>query len=296
MFEKIYIEISNVCNLKCKFCPEVIRENKLLSVEDFTRFAQEVKPLTKQVCLHLMGEPLAHPQFSEIMEICEKLNLRIFLTTNGTLIKKYSDQLLNWSALDQINFSVHSFFANNKQNNLEEYLNPILDFCDKSTKLNNSYYINLRLWNLKQSNNQLDQNSQVFHILNEHYKTHINENVDVKFNKSKKITNKLYVHFDTEFQWPSLEVPVRSAAGTCYGLRKQIAIHANGDLVPCCLDKESVIKLGNLNHDSILNILNSQRAKNIKHGFESNQLTEELCKRCQFADRFKGINAKENLI
>lgn len=284
-FERFYIEISNICNLQCHFCPEVIREKKIMPVSDFKRIATEVKPMTKQICLHLMGEPLAHPEFSQIMEICDELDLRIFLTTNGTLIKKHSKALANWKSLDQINFSVHSFFANPEKQTLNDYLKPILDFCDESSL--SSFYINLRLWNLEKTNFQKDQNFKVFEIINQHFDVELNENIDVLHNKSKKIKNKTYVHFDTEFIWPSLNQEKRSANGTCYGLRKQLAVHANGDVVPCCLDKESVLKLGNIHEKKISEILTTNRAQSIKRGFEQNSLVEDLCQKCQYADRFK---------
>lgn len=287
MFERLYIEISNICNLQCNFCPEVIREKKLLSPADFRKFASQAKPLTKQICLHLMGEPLAHPQFSEIMQICDELNLKIFLTTNGTLLKRHSEALLNWKSLEQINFSVHSYFANPEKMTLNDYLEPILDFSSKAILKEASFYINLRLWNLEKTNHQKDQNLKVFDILNPHFGININENIDVLMHKSKKIKHKLYVHFDTEFVWPSPTQTFRSKEGSCYGLRKQLAIHANGDVVPCCLDKESLLKLGNAHNDSISTILNTDRAQLIKKGFENNKLVEDLCQKCQYADRFK---------
>lgn len=287
MFERLYIEISNICNLQCTFCPEVFREKKILSVKDFRKFATQAKPLTKQICLHLMGEPLAHPEFSEIMDICDELQLKIFLTTNGTLLKKHHEKLLLWKALEQINFSVHSYFANPEKMTLKDYLRPILGFCDDANRLSSGFYINLRLWNLEKTNHQKDQNIPVFDILNSHYGLNLNENIDVKRNKSKKVIDKLYIHFDTEFIWPDLKQEKRSELGTCYGLRKQLAIHANGDVVPCCLDKETVLKLGNVNEQSLAEIMKTPRAVNIRSGFEKGKLIEDLCQRCQYADRFK---------
>lgn len=284
MFERLYIEISNICNLQCTFCPEVIRDKKIMPVADFRMLAEQAKPLTKQVCLHLMGEPLAHPHFAEIMDICDELGLRVFLTTNGTLIKRHTERLAKWRSLDQINFSVHSYFANPEKQTLNDYLKPILEFCDQA---NPDFYINLRLWNLQKTNFQKDQNLRVFEFLNRHFHVELNENVDVKMNKSKKIRGKTYVHFDTEFIWPSLNQPYRSKEGSCYGLRKQLAIHANGDVVPCCLDKETVLKLGNAHQKTLKEILKSERAVAIRTGFEQNQLIEDLCQKCQYADRFR---------
>lgn len=287
MFERLYLEISNICNLQCAFCPEVKRDKKILSVQDFTEFAIQAKPLTKQICLHLMGEPLAHPQFAEIMDICDELDLKIFLTTNGTLLKKHQEKLLNWKSLEQINFSVHSYFANPEKLSLKEYLNPILHFCDQAVEFKADFYINLRLWNLNNTNTQNAQNSRVFDILNSHFMMNLNENIDVKLNKSKKIINKIYIHFDTEFIWPDLSQKIRSDQGTCYGLQKQLAIHANGDVVPCCLDKESVLKLGNVHEKKLTDILKTERALKISNGFKNGRLVEELCQKCQYTDRFR---------
>lgn len=292
MFERLYIEISNICNLQCSFCPEVIREKKILAPVSFRQFAMQAKPLSKQICLHLMGEPLAHPQFSEIMDICDELDLKIFLTTNGTLLKKHSEKLLKWKSLEQINFSVHSYFANPEKQTLNDYLAPILDFCEKA---DGSFYINLRLWNLEEANHQKSQNSQVFDILKDRFTVNINQNIDVRLSKSKKLFGKVYIHFDTEFQWPSPTLPERSSVGSCYGLRKQLAIHANGDVVPCCLDKESILKIGNIYESPLTEIMKSERAQRIKAGFERGELVEDLCRKCQYADRFRGKVANENI-
>ncbi|MFN3454328.1 MAG: radical SAM/SPASM domain-containing protein [Pseudobdellovibrio sp.] len=287
MFEKIYIEISNICNLQCSFCPEVVRDKKIISTENFRKYALQAQPLTKQVCLHLMGEPLGHPHFAEIMDISDELSLKIFLTTNGTLIKRHADKILKWKSLEQINFSIHSYFANTGRQSLDQYLNPILDFCEKSLDLKNSFYINLRLWNLDDPRTQKDQNLHVYEHIQNKFNVNFNENVDIKRNKSKKVKDTLYVHFDTEFEWPTLNRDILSTKGTCYGLRKQLAIHTNGDVVPCCLDKEAVLKLGSLNDQDLTQVIKSSRAKNIKAGFERGELLEELCQKCQYVERFR---------
>jgi len=287
MFERIYLEISNICNLQCSFCPEVVRDKKVITPDDFRKFANQVKPLTKQVCLHLMGEPLGHPQFKDIVSICDELGLRVFLTTNGTLIKRHIDTILSWKGLDQINFSVHSYFANTQRQTFDQYLNPILDFCKTSVEQNKSYYINLRLWNLENPQLQKSQNLPVMQAVENIFNVQLNNNIDVKMNKSKKVIGKLYLHFDTEFEWPTLKRDILSTQGTCYGLRKQLAVHANGDVVPCCLDKEAVLKLGSLHDQSITEVLKSDKAMQIKTGFEQGRLVEELCQKCQYVERFQ---------
>lgn len=286
MFDRIYLEISNICNLQCHFCPEVERDKKIMNLNDFRSFATQIKPHAQQVCLHLMGEPLGHPQFREIMQICDELELHIFLTTNGTLIKRHNEALASWKSLDQINFSIHSYFANPVRQSLISYLEPIFQFTD-SALVQSDFFINFRLWNMKKTDTQFEQNESVLNLVNEHFGTQISDRVDVRLNKSKKLRENLYVHFDTEFIWPGLKQPERSSIGTCYGLRKQLAVHANGDVVPCCLDKESVLRLGNLHEFDLAQILKGARAQKIRTGFERGELVEELCRKCQYAERFR---------
>ena len=78
-FKRVYIEISNICNLQCSFCPTVDREKKIMGLPLFEKTIKQVAPLTEQVCLHLMGEPLAHPNFPQIIKICEQENVKINL-------------------------------------------------------------------------------------------------------------------------------------------------------------------------------------------------------------------------
>jgi radical SAM protein with 4Fe4S-binding SPASM domain len=286
ILERAYIEISNICNLQCTFCPIVERDKKILAVDSFHRFAVQVKPLAKQVCLHLMGEPLAHPQFAEISKVCSELGLRIFLTTNGTLISRQAELLCHWKSLDQINFSLHSYYANPQKIELQKYLQPIFQFCDDIQQLNPDVYINLRLWNLDSPTQQAEQNIALLSEIEKHFGVEVKPEVDTRNYKSKKLKGRLYVHFDTEFKWPDPKDPNLGEQGFCHALSKQIAIHADGTVVPCCLDKEARIRLGNLNENSLDEIINSARAQAMLAGFKRRKLVEDLCQRCTYIDRF----------
>jgi radical SAM protein with 4Fe4S-binding SPASM domain len=100
------------------------------------------------------------------------------------------------------------------------------------------------------------------------------------------IKDRLYLHFDTEFIWPSLDLPALGTSGRCYGLSSHFGILVDGTVVPCCLDKEASIPLGNALDTPIVDILASRRAQDILKGFKQNKLIEKLCQRCQYIDRF----------
>ena len=286
-FSKVYIEISNICNLQCSFCPEVIREKKIMSSVLFEEILKQVTPLTKQVCLHLMGEPLAHPEFLKIINICKQYNTKIFLVTNGILLRDDKAQILLDSCFEQVNFSLHSFADNFPNKNPDQYLEKIINFTEQAFKIRPDLYINYRLWNLNDVHGSTTDNNLMMNKICDHFGIKPITQVDVRKKKSILINNRLYFHFDTEFIWPSLDLPILGTKGRCYGLSSHFGIHADGTVVPCCLDKEAGISLGNVNQASVLEILNRNRAKNILKGFKENRLIEDLCQRCQYIERFK---------
>lgn len=286
-FFRTYIEISNICNLQCTFCPEVEREKKVLSTADFRKILKQVLPHTEQVCLHLMGEPLAHPEFREILNICDEENATIHLTTNGTFLSKYGfETFFKSKCLRQINFSLHSFKDNFPGQDMRPYLYDILQFSKEALKERPELYINYRLWNLPDPTGTKKENQDIVDHVCEFFQVPLNERVDVGFKKSKNIVGRTYFHFDTRFEWPNFSDPERGEKGFCHALSQQIGIHADGTVVPCCLDKEAGIPLGNVLETSFEEVLRSPRLVKMRDGFRQHILTEELCRKCTYIQRF----------
>jgi len=287
-FLRTYIEISNICNLQCTFCPEVEREKKILSPEKFRTILKKVLPYTEQICLHLMGEPLAHPEFSEILQICDEEHATIHLTTNGTLLSKFGfDLFFKSKSIRQINFSIHSYKDNFPNQDLRPYLYDILLFSKQAIEQRPNLYINYRLWNLQQNDQMRSENQDIIDHVCEFFQVPINERIDVTSKKSKNITGRIYFHFDSRFEWPSLNNPLHGDKGFCHALSQQLGIHADGTVVPCCLDKEAAIPLGNVLLQNFEEILNSQKLIKMRDGFKNHVLTEELCKKCSYIKRFE---------
>ena len=284
-FKQIYIEITNICNLNCSFCPKNSRPKRFMTVEEFDAITDEIPPLTNTVCLHLMGEPLLHPNIKEIFDICNKKNLNVYLTTNGTLLKKNLDMLKSGCA-KRISVSLHSFEANNNFNSLDEYLDDILGSC-KEISNNSQTYIEFRLWN-----ETSDKNAK--NTLNRNIIEKINQTFDAKISEQNlqchiSITDKIYISFADVFEWPiNTENTEKNSVKFCYGLRSHFGILCDGTVVACCLDSEGKLALGNIFDSKITDILNTPRAQNIYKGFTDRNTTEEFCKTCTYANKFIG--------
>lgn len=258
----------------------------MMNIELFRRTVEQVAPLTELICFHLMGDPLVHPQLEQMVEICDEYQANIFLVSNGVLMRPQKYDLLLHKRFYQINFSLHSFFDNFPGKEPKTYLERIFEFSELALEHRPELYLNFRLWNLNDPLGSQTPNTQMLQEVCERFDFTMPNEIDIRKRKSINIKQRLYLHFDTEFIWPSLDLPKLGAQGRCHGLSSHFGILVDGTVVPCCLDKEAAIALGNVRETPILEILGSRRAQDMVKGFRNRQLIEKLCQRCQYIERF----------
>lgn len=286
--KRIYIEITNVCNLACDFCPKTKRKSEFMEVETFNKILDEIKPYTDYIYLHVKGEPLLHPKLDEFLDLSYEKGFKVNITTNGTLINKEKHKLLNKPALRLVNFSMHSFDGNEGGTNKEEYISNIISFVKEDID-NTDILASLRLWNLEEDNIRnlkRQKNRCILEIIEQ--KFNLSYKIEEKIEKGRgiKISDRVYLNQDFEFEWPDLEKHEDKSKGFCYGARSHMAILVDGTVVPCCLDGEGIIKLGNIHEAHFNEIIQGQRANCMVNGFSNGEVVEELCRKCGYRKRF----------
>lgn len=288
-FKRVYIEITNRCNLKCDFCPSATlhRSGRMMNESDFVHILKEVKPYTDYLYFHLLGEPFLNPRLDRFLQLSHESGMKVNLTTNGVLIQKVAPILIKAPALRQINFSIHSFEANEQAGTLKDYLVKIATFIEEIQK-ERPVYCNLRLWNMDseelKAKNSL--NADILKLMEEVFKLDFSLSEKLQQSHNIKIKERVFINMAKKFEWPTLNRDVISEQMFCYGLRDHLAIQADGTVVPCCLDSEGNIPLGNIHHTPLSDILASERAVNMYEGFSQRKAVEELCKRCGYAKRY----------
>ncbi len=283
----MYIEITSVCNLACSFCPPTERKANILKVDKFNEILDQIKPHTKYIYLHVKGEPLLHPRVDQLLDAAHAKGFKVNITTNGTLLKKNRHKLLGKSALRQMNFSLHSFDGHEGSTDREGYLAEILSFAKEAAS--QGVLISFRLWNLDPvhaTSEQKRKNQETLEILEKEFNLDYKIEEKVVPGSGVKIADRIYINQDHEFQWPSLLAPEDDGKGFCHALRSQAAILVDGTVVPCCLDGEGVIDLGNINDKPFSEIIEGERANNLYDGFSRREAVEEMCRKCGYRQRF----------
>ena len=278
-FKRIYIEIGNICNKSCAFCPKTIRPLEQMSLERFNIVLDKIQGQTNHIYLHVLGEPLIHKELPKILDSSFNYGLNVNITTNGTnLADNY--ELMRHKAIRKISISVHSFEANTITTSLKKYLDTIVDFAKS---LGKEKIIELRLWNLTDKNYS-KLNEDIIKYMCDSFG--FTDTIDIAKALNYKLVDQVYLVFASHFEWPNEAGPCYGDEGYCLALKDQVAILVNGDVVPCCLDNNGVIKLGNIFESDFESIINSTRAKNMIEGFRQRKRVENLCKHCEYSTRF----------
>lgn len=263
MYKKIYLEITNNCNLNCDFCIKNKRSKKYMDFDEFKLILDRIKEHANYLYFHILGEPLMHPNINEFIDYASS-NFKINITTNGYLINR----IKNNKNIRQLNISLHSF-DEKYSISLDKYMNNIFDTIDN---LDNTY-IQLRFWvNNKNSKDIID-------MINKRYNINIDLN-NVKNNT--RLKDNIFISISEYFDWPSLDNKFYSEEGKCYALKDHIGILVDGTVVPCCLDSLGNINLGNIFNQELNDIINKDRYQTMINNFKNNKKCEELCKRCNF--------------
>jgi radical SAM protein with 4Fe4S-binding SPASM domain len=284
-FKKIYLEITNRCNLSCSFCHQSERAKGFIRVENFRAILRNIEGHTDHLALHVLGEPLLHPELGEILALCREYNFKVNLTTNGTLLPQRQELLLTSPALRQINISLHSFSEQETHPPLAAYLAGIFGFLREAAATD--LLISLRFWNLPAMETNLPSaNDPILKALESFFG--LPEPLATRLTPGHGITlaPKVFLSQNPRFTWPHGPAPDLGDKGTCRGLRDHVAILVDGTVVPCCLDAEADIALGNIHEQSLPEIINSPRAEAMRTGFSQRRLTEPLCRRCTFRQIF----------
>lgn len=269
MLKRVYLEITNSCNLNCHFCTNA-KGNRFLTINEIKNYLDQIKPYCNYVYLHVLGEPLLHPNFNEILDYLDSKQMNLQLVTNGTLLNKYPN-ILNHTCLRKLSISIHSI--NNIQVNdlYFETINRLIE-TDKQTKLE------LRFYDKSNLNKQLND---YLSYLKNRYGFSITEKIN-----SYKLKDNTYVYFEEFFKWPNINDPCISYTGTCHGAIDMIAITSNSDVTICCLDPNAYNYIGNLKKNTLQDILNCDKYLSYINDFKKNKITSELCSKCSYRLRF----------
>lgn len=286
--KKIYVEITNHCNLRCSFCAASSRPKRTMGPAAFAEVLARIQGYTRHLSLHVLGEPLLHPRFEQILALCHTHGMQVNLTTNGTLVDRHRQTLLTAPALRQISLSLHSLNTMDRDT-ARQRLGEIIVLAREASR-STALYTSLRLWNMQPATPAEDDGANRW-LLEELAVAFGGVPLDpgmLRGGRGIRLADRVFLNPEPQFQWPHPSMPERGRYGYCLGLRDHLAILVDGTVAPCCLDGEGHLALGNIFTQSLADILGGPRAVRMREGFGHQWLVEPLCRRCSYRERFAG--------
>lgn len=274
MYARVYLEITNICNRSCSFCPGTERAARRMTMEEFRIAADKIRAVTEYLYFHIMGEPLTHPLLPDFIRYARGIGFKPAVTTNGTLLRSRGRELID-AGVYKVNISVHSF----EDGAYEDYIRYLTDCAEFAAEASAAGVLTvLRLWN---RGHDEGRNVDTLEFFREHLDGEWKEG-----GRGYRVRNKLHVEFGDRFIWPDMSCEDGGDKVFCYGLKDHFGVLCDGRVIPCCLDREGVIDLGNIFTDDLDAVLHGERAVNLREGFKQRKATEELCRKCGYARRF----------
>lgn len=294
-FKKIYIEITNRCNLSCPFCARSSRPRTSMEAQAFAEVLNRIRGASQFIALHVLGEPLLHPEIEHILALCRQHGLQVNLTTNGTLLGRHRGALLAAPGLRQINFSLHGL-AHLERGAAAGHLEEMIDFSLEASRATGPY-VSLRLWNLGAASAAAAADSDraaaaagwndwLLARLTAAFAAPLPGEGELRAERGIRLAPRVFLNPEPQFAWPHPDGEDLGGCGHCRGLRDHLAVLADGTVVPCCLDADGRLALGNIFNQSLADILAGPRARRMLEGFGHQRLVEPLCRRCSYRLRF----------
>lgn len=273
MYSRVYVEITNICNMDCSFCHGHNRTPRQMTEVEYAHVLEQLSGKTQYIYHHLMGEPLVHPLLPRFIQMARQAGFHPMITTNGTLLDSRGEALLD-KGLHKVNISLHSFEGDQPDSH-RNYIYKVADFAEKANQAGT--LISLRLWNYGCDDGK---NQTTLALLREKLSGQWVENT-----RGYRIRDGLFLEWGNRFIWPDLNATDYGEHVSCYGLRDHFGILCDGTVVPCCLDSNGSIPLGNVFQEELSDILSTPRAQAIANGFRCRTAVEELCRRCGYAQK-----------
>lgn len=281
MLAKVFLEISSLCNLSCSFCPPTRRKGEFLARGLFELFLERIAGTGDHLYFHLKGEPLLHPELEDFLALAGARGFAVTITTNGTLVGERAEALLGSASLRKLSVSLHSHSG---APDPEGYWRGVEAFLDAHRR-KPAFPVSLRLWN--RSEGLLPpETARLWELLRARYPALGPWDPAASLPAGTRLGHRVYLNPAEEFAWPDLSLPAEGRRGFCLALRNQAGVLVDGTVVPCCLDGEGAMALGNLRDAPLRDILASPRARAIYEGFSRRELVEPLCGTCGYRRKF----------
>lgn len=304
---RIYIELTNRCNLVCGFCPypEVKDHRPDMELDLVKKIIDDIKRNIQYriIYFHNLGEPLMYKNLEEVLNYCDGNNIKYGITTNGLLLDKNKSILKN-KKIDQLNISYQAtrkklHDERKTMISVDEYRRLIVNDINALQLGGFSGTIKIKLLTTDHRSMFKDRNFENIESADE-LTTEIDKfyfdlmgrklqdeqrkkitDLDICRHHKIKIKRNVFIETFPFLTWGNYKQQVWQANfGRCNAIKEQLVILSNGDVIPCCYDIDSEMFIGNTREQELSEILENDKSKELQNEFSSGIIRQKRCQKC----------------
>lgn len=269
----IRIETTNLCNLKCRMCPQSVKTPGVargcMRFELFQSIVTQIAAFPENreslFYLHICGEPLLHKDLVRFVRFAAESGLRPILTTNATLLTRDKALQLIQAGLSRIEFSFEGLDAATYESirigaHFEGVSKNIRTFLELNRDAGSPIHTELVIVDLP----------------------------DLDPQRVKDFADRMRSDFDTVnisgyFDWLGRVDTAgfeREEYVGCSSVDSDLNVLWDGRVVPCCLDVDGAMVIGDFTKQSYLEVLSSLRRHALRERLEAGRLDNLPCNHC----------------
>ncbi|MCX7863205.1 MAG: SPASM domain-containing protein [Bacteroidales bacterium] len=294
VFRKVYvsqypfalsIEPTNCCQLNCAECPtgmqQLTRVKGYIDMDVFEKILQSVYTRTFYLNLYFQGEPLLHHNILYMIRLAKKYNMNVVISTNGQMIDDNIAKQIVQSGLDKIiisldGFSQQSYEAYRKGGDVLQTKHAIISLIKAKKEL-------------KKSKPKIIIQTLV-NRFNEHEIPIIKQWVNTLKGTTFRLKS-MQINYSYEFL-PHNEIYRRYTKkngnwkikkrlnNRCFRIWSQCVITHEGNVVPCCYDKNAEFIMGNITHAKLSEIWRNKKFTNFRKKILTEREKIFICTNC----------------
>jgi radical SAM protein with 4Fe4S-binding SPASM domain len=318
--ERIFLELTNICNFNCEFCPTRVsrRKRQQMDISLCKKAVDEIsrENITDTVNFHLLGEPLLHPKITDAIKYAKSKGLNTELITNGALLDSRMTKRIIATKLDRLIISIvslekkdHAFRKcrmdfNRYYKRIIGAVKQIKESAPKMTVLlslvdtsSKRFFEVDKKFEMNEERDEFKENlmpiigDMLSSVNKKVSKKRIRDAIDkLKFSYAdyQKIiwidkNKRIGIVIKSFVDWGNAFTKKKiypAKIGFCGAAFTNPGVLSDGRVVLCCGDYDGKTSLGNLRSDSLAHILNSRRSQHIADSFRRFRITHPYCQRC----------------
>lgn len=284
----VSVEPTTSCNLRCPQCPSGLRsftrDTGMLSENFFQKFTNEIYQKTGYMILYFQGEPYLNNQFLDMVNYARQKKIYTATSTNAHYLNEKNAKLTVESGLDRIIISIDGTDdAAYEKYRIGGKLHKVLEgtknlvAAKKELKKRTPYII----WQFVVFSHNEHQIPEIKRMTKEFGVDHLAlksaQIYDFENDTDLLPKNSKYSRYAIEQNKLSIK---SGLANHCWRMWHSCVVTWDGNVVPCCFDKDATFNLGNLNQNKFESVWKGETYSNFRKLLLKGRKEIDICKNC----------------